>query len=253
MQVSEDRLLHACRLLFGMEVTLGQSFLAYLQPSGAKSAYRQQIKVHHPDRFAIASREIRERQTEHFREIHSAYQLLMHYLEKRQKTASRFYTKVHPRPTPPPSSTPASARDKQPRHPSPPQNRSRVPNIPLQFGMFAYYADKINYPDLIKALVWQRSQRPPIGKLAQRWGWLTEQQVADILSHRGPSRRFGQKAVELKLLQTVQVEALLFHQRSQQQRLGQYFIIRGLLNQREVDDLARRLDLHNTRLRRQSA
>src|SRR6056297_2660936 len=86
--------------------------------------------------------------------------------------------------------------------------------------------------DLIKGLVWQRSQRPPIGKLAQRWGWLTEQQVAEILSHRGPSRRFGQKAVELKLLQVVQVEALLFHQRSQQQRLGQFFVIRGLLNQR---------------------
>ena len=43
--------------------------------------------------------------------------------------------------------------------------------------MFAYYQEKISYQDLIDALVWQRRQRPVLGAIASKWGWLSEQQV----------------------------------------------------------------------------
>jgi hypothetical protein len=80
MAPAEHTLLNACRTLFGDTVNLGPEFLAYLQPSGAKLAFRTQVKQHHPDRFAGAPQEVRVRQTERFREIHQAYSLLNDFL-----------------------------------------------------------------------------------------------------------------------------------------------------------------------------
>ena len=52
---SEIALLNACRTLFGKEVNLSHEFLYYLQPSGAKTAFRNQAKAHHPDAHASSS------------------------------------------------------------------------------------------------------------------------------------------------------------------------------------------------------
>ena len=94
--------------------------------------------------------------------------------------------------------------------------------------MFTYYQGKVTYQQLIEALVWQRRQRPTLGVIAQKWGWLSEAKVAHILGHRGHAIRFGKKAVELGFLKPHQVEVLLQHQRSLQRRIGQHFIDNGL-------------------------
>lgn len=82
---SEIALLNACRTLFGKDVNLSHEFLYYLQPSGAKTAFRNQAKAHHPDAHASSSPHIRQQQTERFREIRQAYDLLIEYLEKRPR------------------------------------------------------------------------------------------------------------------------------------------------------------------------
>src|SRR5210317_1481592 len=82
---SEIALFNACRTLFGKEVNLSHEFLYYLQPSGAKTAFRNQAKAHHPDAHASSSPLIRQQQTERFREIRQAYDLLIEYLEKRPR------------------------------------------------------------------------------------------------------------------------------------------------------------------------
>ena len=82
---SEIALLNACRTLFGKEVSLSHEFLYYLQPSGAKTAFRNQAKAHHPDAHASSSPHVRQQQTERFREIRQAYDLLIEYLEKRPR------------------------------------------------------------------------------------------------------------------------------------------------------------------------
>ncbi|NJC88934.1 MAG: J domain-containing protein [Desulfuromonas sp.] len=231
-------LLDACRTLFGEGVNLGPEFLAYLQPSGAKVAFRTQAKRHHPDCFAGAPPEVKTLQTERFREIHQAYHLLNRYLEQRRL----------PRLPAPPPKTPPRASRQQPHRTAPPRPEAHnVPPLPMEFGLFAYYHGKIDYRDLIDALVWQRRQRPAIGAIACRWGWLNDARVRQILGHRGHSSRFGRKAVELGMLSPLQVEALLRHQRSRQQRLGQYFIDSGLLTVIEADQLARDLERHNAR------
>ena len=115
--------------------------------------------------------------------------------------------------------------------------------------MFSYYQGKVSYRQLIEALVWQRRQRPTLGALAQKWGWLSEAKINQILQHRGRAVRFGKKAIELGYLRPHQVDALLQHQRSLQQRLGHYFIEKGLLTEEEADYIAMNLKSHNSQLK----
>lgn len=238
MPPAEFALIAACRTLFGNDANLGPEFLAYLQPSGAKVAFRDRAKEHHPDRFACAPQEIRALQTERFREIHQAYTLLNDFLSRRHRTQLRPMTR------PPASPRPARAPQS---HNAAPRDFSAIPPIPMEFGIFAYYCGQIEYRDLIDALVWQRRQRPALGAIACQWGWLNEGKVRRILGHRGHGGRFGRRAVELGLLSSLQVEALLRHQRTHQQRLGQYFIDRGLMTATGADQLARDLERHNAR------
>jgi hypothetical protein len=233
MAPAEPALLNACRTLFGDTVSLGPEFLAYLQPSGAKVAFRTQAKQHHPDRFAGAPQEVKARQTERFREIRQAYNLLNDFLMSRHCQAR------------PPAHPSRPCRPQSRPHPT--TERATLPPLPLEFGLLAFYRGRIEYRDLIDALVWQRRQRPTIGALAQQWGWLSTDKVGKILGSRDSSGRFGRKAVNLGLLTPLQVEALLRYQRTHQQRLGQYFVDHGLMTANEADQLARELELHNAR------
>lgn len=246
---SETSLLKACRILFGQEANLSRDFLYYLQPSGARSAFRDLAKAHHPDRHAGSSAQNRSQQTERFREIRQAYELISEFLAKRPHS--------HPNSPTSPAPSRASHEGANPsyrRRPQPSQGRtSPVPAIPLEFGMYSYYLGKVSYQQLIEALVWQRRQRPSLGAIARKWGWLSEAGVAQILGHRGHAVRFGKKAIELGYLKPYQVEALLRHQRSQQQRIGRYFVDRGLLTEAEADQLARDLEVHNSQLGRRTS
>lgn len=239
--MTESALLDACRTLFGQEINLNRDFLFYLQPSGVKVAYRNQVKINHPDRFNNSPQHVRLRQTERFREIHEAYHLIKGFLDQRQhrnfipRRPAGATTTAHRPPSK--SATPPGAAPHQPRHP--------VPFIPLEFGIYVYYLGKISYRDLIEALLWQRRQRPAMGAIATRWGWLNEQQVRQIGEFRGQSPRFGSKAIELGLLSKLQVDALLRHQRSMQQRIGEHFVTKGLMTTAEADVLARDLQNHN--------
>lgn len=236
---SETALINACRTLFGQDVSLSREFLNYLQPSGAKTAFRNQAKTHHPDAHASSSTKVRKEQTERFREIRQAYDLIIAFLEKRHR---------NDRTTSNSTATQAPQRNHMHRQRAPQKPQVRplsVPAIPLEFGMFTYYQGKVTYLQLIEALVWQRRQRPTLGVIAQKWGWLSDIKVAQILSHRGRAARFGKKAVELGYLKPHQVESLLQHQRSLQQRIGHYFIAKGLLTEEEAERISQSLKNHN--------
>lgn len=241
---SETALFNACRTLFGKEVNLSHDFLNYLQPSGAKTAFRSQAKAHHPDAHANSSTQVYKQQTERFREIRQAYDLIIDFLEKRHGNRQA-------KPGARPSQT-ASPWDRgsahQHRQQRPRPRPSSIPAIRLEFGMYTYYQGRISYQQLIEALVWQRRQRPTLGAIAQRWGWLSDARVKQILGHRSHAGRFGKKAVELGYLKAHQVEALLQHQRSLQQRIGQYFIEKGLLTAEEADLISQSLMNHNTQV-----
>ena len=239
---SETALFNACRTLFGKEVNLSREFLRYLQPSGAKSAFRNQAKTHHPDAHAGASIQIRKQHTARFREIRQAYDLITEFLDKRhrQKAQSR-------RPSQSTSHWGKSSSYQRTQQ-KPHSRAAKIPAIPLEFGMYSYYQGQVTYPQLIEALVWQRRQRPTLGVIAQQWGWLSEAKVAQILDHRGHATRFGKKAIELGYLKSHQVEALLQKQRSLQTRIGHYFIEKGLLTEEETDLISLNLKKHNSQV-----
>ncbi len=244
---SETAVFNACRTLFGKEVNLSREFLTYLQPSGAKTAFRSQAKAHHPDAHAKASKHILNQKTEHFKEIRQAYDLIIDFLEKRHLSHKTVTTRTPSQTTTPRSKTSTQQRKQQKPHSRP----VKIPSIPLEFGMFTYYQGKVTYQQLIEALVWQRRQRPTLGTIAQKWGWLSEAKVSQVLHHRGHAVRFGKKAIELGYLKPHQVDALLQHQRSLQTRLGHYFIEKGLLTTEEADQISVRLKNHNSQITRQ--
>jgi len=241
---SEIAVFNACRTLFGKEVNLSREFLNYLQPSGAKTAFRNQAKAHHPDAHATSPPQIRKQQTERFREIRQAYDLITEFLDKRHRPQQK-----NPSSAPSPTASHWGSKSTQPRKQQKPHSRSsKVPSIPLEFGMFTYYQGKVSYQQLIEALVWQRRQRPTLGVIAQKWGWLSEAKVAQILGHRGHAVRFGKKAIELGYLKPHQVEELLKNQRSLQQRIGEYFIGKGLMTEEEAEQISQSLTNHNNQV-----
>ena len=185
---------------------------------------------------------------ERFREIRQAYDLILEFLESRHLSRN---TVSAPKPAHT-ASYRANHSPPQRKQQKPHSGPSKIPAIPLEFGMFTYYQGKVSYQQLIEALVWQRRQRPTLGALAQKWGWLSEAKVTQVLQHRGRAVRFGKKAIELGYLKPHQVDALLQHQRSLQKRLGQYFIEKGLLTEKEADQISMNLKSHNCQLKRRT-
>lgn len=234
----EPSLFRACRLLFGDDVDLCRDFLSSLQPAGAKAAYRARAKEHHPDRFTAHPPEVRKRQNERFQELTRAYQLLGTYFVQRE-AAMRSSV---PRTTGyrPLQGTGTESRGCYP-HP-------RVPAIPLEFGRFLFHRGKITHQELVAALLWQRRQRPTLGSIAQRWGWLDEAKINRVLQESSSHRRFGSRAVTLGFLNPVQLQVLVRYQRLLHRKLGGYFVEQGILGAEELERLATDHLEHNQQL-----
>lgn len=244
-QLAESDLFEACRLLFGNDVQLSLDFLHYLQPSGVKSAYRRKVKETHPDLFVADGAAAQLSQTEQFQKLQSSYEVVCDFFKLRE---SGLWT---PSPVAPKPASPAS----QPR----PRAAARrpfagsgfeggfLPRRTLEIGLFLYYRKCIDYRLLMEALLWQRRQRPNLGDIAQRWGWLSEGDVRYILSARGQGRRFGERAVGLDFITPRQLNTLLYYQRSQQKKLGRYFVENAVLSHEEMEQLVREQREHNRR------
>ncbi len=250
--ITETEVVQACQKLFGEDVDISRDFLFYsIQPSGVKSAYRKKAKETHPDLFAADPAHVQQKQTELFREIIRAYDVLTLFFEQREKgvwrpggMAGRPW--VGRRSTPA-RQKPAAAENSSGRSADDIYYRGPVPNRRLQFGQYLYYRGKITFGELIQAIVWQRKQRPTIGDIAVQWGMLDSAGIDRIFSVCGRPRLFGEKAVELGILSVFQVNTLLLYQRSLQDRLGRYFVEKNVLSYSEIERMAGELKEHNAR------
>ena len=250
-RLTEVQVAEACKTLFGSEITVRRSFLLYIQPSGAKSAYRRKAKETHPDLFAGADPHQQKQQAMLFIEILKAYDVLNSFFKQRdeglwkevKKAAAPRTQRATPR-------RPEAARKEPPR---PVEKDTQfwgggIPFRPLEIGRYLYYSRRVSYQALIEALVWQRNQRPIIGDIALRWGWLNAGGIDQITQSSGLSGRFGEKAMGLGLLSPFQVKTLLFFQRSQQERLGQYFVMHKLLAKDDLERFVADLQEHNAQV-----
>lgn len=236
--IPENQLLSACQTLFGNEALIGREFLFYLQPSGARAAFRRKAKELHPD---LAPAGIpRQRQSDRFRELVAAHELIGEFLRQRESGRQRFTAPLRPEAA---WSTPPRPRSEKEQLWSGP-----VPQQQLFIGQYCYYRGLIPYPALIEAIAWQRRQRPCIGELARRWGWLGDDAIRSITRTTGVRGRFGDRAVQLGLLAPHQIDLLVNFQKSRQQRLGQYFVEQGYLSDNQMTRLVGELRDHNQRI-----
>jgi len=242
--VKEHELFDACRVLFGPDIHLSHEFLDYLQTSGARSAYRRRAKEVHPDLVAGEDELLRKEHARLFRQLAEAFELVTGFLESRV---------MLPRDESPTKKA-ADHEAPRPRH-APPRREERsgyyrggIPARPLEIGLYLYYRGAISYHELLQALLWQRKQRPSIGSIARRWGWLSAEDVTTVLRGREVGR-FGDRAIGMDLLTPFQVQTLLYFQRCRQKRLGDYFTEHRILTCAQMDRLVSDLENHNRTFR----
>jgi len=237
-QRQENELMDACRILFPA-AEVSREFLCYIQPEGLKNAYRSRVWECHPD--ACGEDAGQTRRTELFRRSVEAYKLLNDYLKGRQTClplrSRRAREKAYTR-----SEAAVRVLDEQ-------YYKGPFPTIELKLGLYLYYRGIVSYQAVVRAMIWQRDMRPPLGDYARNWGWLSEADVSAILAASEIVGLFGERAIALGLLTQSQLNLILLHQRSMQQPIGRYFVSRSLLSEFSLRQYLRNLAQHNAQVR----
>jgi hypothetical protein len=234
----DANVLSACRTLFGTE-SASPEFLFSLKPHILKTAFRKKAKETHPDLFTAHDPVVQKRQTELFRVVNEAYDIMRNYCEQRDRM--RFQRAVR---------APRRAKSSTPSFRVVEEGwlyRGVVPEHRHEIGRYLYYRGCIPYHMLLKALAWQMRQRPALGTIAKRWGWLNDNHISSIVRFRGMPRLFGQRALHLGFLSSYQARILLAYQRTLQKKLGHYFVDHGYLSRIEMEQLVVDLNNHNAR------
>jgi len=225
-EVSRDDLFKACESLFGTDIDVSVEFLRYLKPAGVKAAFRKKALETHPDRAVVLDGQTDFMETR-FKEINLAYQLLQEFLGCPWKysldEAGTIY-KCRQQTVKP------AARRKTHNHKTEPLYRGRMPSRRLLFGQYLYYAGHISLASMIKAIVWQRLQRPSVGAIAASWGWIEGKDILDVLRSRRYGEKFGECALRRGYISKYQLLLLLDRQRTIQPQIGGYFVEQGMLN-----------------------
>lgn len=195
--------------------------------AAARTAFKRRAHATHPDRAHALGRPVAELTAEFVR-VRAAYEDLVAALEPpppRQAAQARARAAPHGSP--------------RPAHAHPPGRR--IPQRPLRFAEYLYHRGLITWRVLCRAVEWQRAQRPRLGELAVRFGYLTQAQVDALLVSRAALGRahvpLGEVACERGLLTPRQRATLLAHQRRRQRPIGAYFVEQGLLDARQLKAL----------------
>jgi hypothetical protein len=240
LNTPDATVLSACRTLFGAE-SVSPEFLFSLKPHILKTAFRKKAKETHPDLFTAHGPVVQKRQTELFRVVNEAYDIMRNYCERRDRM------RVHLQQ---PMRAPRRAKSSTPSFRVVEEGwlyRGIVPERRHEIGRYLYYRGCIPYHVLLKALAWQMRQRPALGTIAKSWGWLKDHHINSILRFRGMPRLFGQRALHLGFLSSYQARILLAYQRTLQKKLGHYFVDHGYLSRTEMEQLVADLNSHNAR------
>ncbi|MCK5544170.1 MAG: molecular chaperone DnaJ, partial [Desulfobulbaceae bacterium] len=126
--------------------------------------------------------------------------------------------------------------------------RGPLPSRRLLLGHYLYYSGIINWRTIIKALVWQRTNRPRLGEIGRNFGWLSETDIPTILKTRKPSKKFGQSAIDLGLLTKIQLKMIIFQQKRLQKKIGEYFTKSRILTHTQLYTYINECRQHNKML-----
>lgn len=242
-EVTKEDLFRACESLFGTEIDVSVEFLRYLKPTGVKAAYRRKAMETHPDRSIIIAGKP-DFMEKRFKEVNLAYQMLLEFLAHPWKYSldekGRIYERKQnsPRPSSHAKTTPSKAE---------PLYAGLMPSRKLLFGQYLYFSGHISFPALIKAIVWQRLQRPTVGAIAVSWGWMEGSHILDILRSRRYGEKFGDCALRCGYLSKPQIMHLLDKQRKVQPRIGRYFVDQNIMPSNQIFQCIVAMQIHNNK------
>ena len=228
----------ACGLLFGSQVEISLEFLEYLELSGLRSAYRKKALETHPDRAKALGRD-EAKMSDRFREVTLAYERLIPIVRNKgvvplpaQSIAESNNEKTNP-------------WRQEKKDFSELFYTREIPRRELLLGQFLYYSGLISWRTLIKAITWQRRQRPLIGQIALDWEMISRREIQRILMRRNLKGKFGERAIRLGYLSRFQLMALLGKQRNLQSPIGKFFVNEGILRFQDVEVMTERQRVHN--------
>jgi hypothetical protein len=252
-QVAIDDVVRAGRLLFGPEFALDAGGWR----AALKATYRRRAMETHPDRAGALGRGAMELARE-FLAVNEAYRLLSRLRPPVARAApparaprGESPAPAAPRRAPAPEPWPPRAAPRPDAGVRPSVPAEELPRRRLRFAEYLYYSGRVRWSELADALAWQRTQRPPIGRIAVELGFLAHDDVGVILERRrlagANAVPFGEWAVRLGYLTPFQALAALGRQLRAQRPIGQYFVERGILGPDEIEAIRHRIVRHNVR------
>lgn len=262
---SHREIIRSCHILFGLEVQATPAFLNYLQLSGVKTAFRRKAFATHPDIVTRDPSMVAGCSSHSFQDVKEAYDLLTGYIHRREKStrlhkpygATPFVRQNYPagngnrHDTVFTSGQGMSGKNTHPGSGFQ-NNRTRsffqgtLPPYPLLFGRFLYYSGIISWFNISQALVWQKTQRPLVGELGRRMGWLTMLETMQILK-KGKNSQFGETALQMGFLSELQIRSILLRQKQLHKKIGSFFLEHDILSPEELQFLVVQQRLHNAR------
>ncbi len=213
-----------------------------------KTAFRRRVRMYHPD----ASCGIAHQAGETVSSLVLARDALVEHL---QTSTHKLIRAASNNAAPVAAATRVSivkSFEKLPKNANEHYYSGVFPTYKLKFGQFLYVSKEISWQDLVRAIHWQRDQRPAYGEIAKAWGWLTERDIRAICAATELPGMFGERAVALGLLTEKQAAFLVRHQHHCQPRLGEYFVKERILLPHEVIRHLKAMQHHNSSIERGS-
>ncbi len=235
----------ACGLLFGSKVEISLDFLKYLELSGLRSAYRKKALETHPDRARALGRD-EAKMSDRFREVTLAYENLIPIVRNKGVVPLQGQSIANT------NNEEAKAGCQTKKDFSELFYTREIPKRELLLGQFLYYSGLISWRTLIRAITWQRKQRPLIGQIALDWKMISRNEIQSILMRRNLKGRFGERAIRLGYLSRFQLMALLGKQRNLQSPIGEFFVNEGILHIQDMEVMTERQKIHNRNVCRRS-
>ena len=186
-----------------------------LDISELKSAYRLRALDSHPDRAKLTGKDEDELHKE-FREIDNAYKRLQTFLAYLStcKIKNKDILNI-------------------------------IPQTKLLFGQFLLYTKQISLKNLLEALEWQQKQRPLIGKIATDTMLISKDDVAHIMSNRKINEKFGECAIRLGIINSIQFRNIIRKQQKLQKPIGNFFLLEKILSKDELEISLKYFKIHN--------
>jgi hypothetical protein len=238
--LSSADFVRACQILFSPEIPFSPSFVSRLDPSTLKTAFRKKALETHPDRARVLGRPEAD-QSRLFQEVKRAYEALLPVAEKTVIVGPGAGFRMRT----PGNRTRNTSKNGPVRSSMGTYYRGVIPGQHLKLGQYLYYSGIITWRHLIDAISWQRRIKPRYGQIALEWNIITAQEVVQILQSRDHGERFGEYARRVGFVSGFQHMAIMGKQNRFHRRFGDYFVIHGLLSERQVELLVRRAMQHN--------